>query len=403
MTEHAYKARIKGWIDAALSKKRLSLNELIWHLPGVNPDVVAQHVHGDKRIAEPTNVARSEEPLHALRFPVPHPLDYDWRFVESSRQLLLDRALALTDPRDPVVFLGAPTVFRAAVERDFPRDVTLIDSNGYIGGPQFTGGGRQVMTADIIKDEIPSLSGKVVITDPPWYEEYSRAFLWAVARVTACGGTVLLSAAPVGTRPSIEEEWVRTKSFASAVGLEFVSSEQVLRYRMPPFERNALRAAGHIDVEYDWRPGVLWTFLRTSANPAAERPFVCTNKNEWDERSMSGVRFRIRRRFGSRGGDPRLVTLVAGDILNSVSRRDPRRSTVDVWTSGNRVFGCAAPDSFVTILDAISTTTLAADAVERSLGRLLTDEERHHIAAAEDRVIEIVQREIEEYVNDWEG
>jgi len=403
VTEHVYRRRIKSWINAALSKNRLSLNELIRHLPGVDPDLVAEHVEGDDRIVQATNVARSNEPSHSLRFPVPHPLDYDWRFVADSRQLLLDRVLALTRPQDHVILVGAPTVFRAAVEHGFPRDMTLIDRNGYIGGPQFLTLPRRVITVDVTTDEIPCTTGALVITDPPWYEEYSKAFLWAAARLTALGGTVLLSAPPLGTRPGIEEEWIRMKSFASEIGLDFISSEQVLRYRMPPFERNALRAAGHGNVEADWRPGMLWTFSRTSATPTADRPLVLAKRHEWADRSMSGVRFRIRRRLEIFSRDPRLRTLVSGDVLDSVSRRDPRRSAVDVWTSGNRVFGCAATDLLLTIVDAISTSAPIICAVERSLGRTLTEEERDHIAATEDRVIEIVQRETTEYVNDWEG
>jgi hypothetical protein len=43
--------------------------------------------------------------------------------------------------------------------------------------------------------------------------------------------------------------------------------------------------------------------------------------------------------------------LVEGDILPSVSRRDLRRSQARLWTSGNRVFGCAAPSLLLRVLD----------------------------------------------------
>jgi hypothetical protein len=33
-----------------------------------------------------------------------------------------------------------------------------------------------------------------------------------------------------------------------------------------------------------------------------------------------------------------LVSLIEGDILPTVSRRDPRRRLAQVWTSGNRIF-----------------------------------------------------------------
>jgi hypothetical protein len=403
MTEQAYRARIKQWIDAALLKKRLSLNELIRHLPGVHPTIVAEHVSGDDRIAEPTTLGRLVEPVHTLRFPVPHPLDYDWRFTESSRDLLLQRALSLTGSADHVILLGAPTVFRAAVERQFPRRITLVDSNGYIGGSQFSSVPLNVITADITQDAIPCVTGELAITDPPWYEEYSRAFLWAAAQIVQSGGTVLLSAAPAGTRPGIEEEWERTKEFASTIGLEFISAERVLRYRMPPFELNALRAAGHFEVEHDWRPGMLWTFSRTESESSVVRPYVPSTKNEWLERCVSGVRFRVRQSFGETKVDPRLENIVPGDVLDSVSRRDSRRNEVEVWTSGNRIFRCTGTSILVLVLDAIAMGKPAAQVVAASLGRMLTDEERHHIRAAENHVIDLVHIETEEYVNGWEG
>ena len=188
MTEHAYRARIKAWIDSALSKRRLSLNELIRHLPGVHPDIVAAHVRGDERLAGASEVAVSAEPPHALRFPVPHPLDYDWRFVESSRQLLLDRAVEFTSAGDRVILLGAPTVFRAALERKIPRAMTLVEGNGFIVESKDLEGPRSVLRINVTQEDIPPLRGKVIITDPPWYEEYSKAFLWAAARVTIEGG-----------------------------------------------------------------------------------------------------------------------------------------------------------------------------------------------------------------------
>jgi len=403
MTEQAYRVRIKQWIDAALMKRRLSLNELIRQLPGVHPTIVAEHVGGDDRIAERKTLASSAEPVHPLRFPVPHPLDYDWRFTESSRDLLLQRALSVTGSADHVILLGAPTVFRAAVERQFPRRITLVDRNGYIDGPQFSSAPLTVITTDITRDPIPSVVGRLAITDPPWYEEYGRAFLWAAAQMVESGGTVLLSAAPAGTRPGIEEEWGRTKEFASSIGLEFISAQQVLRYRMPPFERNALRAAGYIDVEHDWRPGVLWTFTRTDSRSSVVRPYVPSSRDEWIERCLSGVRFRVRRSSKEAKVDPRLGSIVPGDILDSVSRRDSRRNEVDVWTSGNRIFRCTGTNILVSILDAISLAKPAAELVAASLGRMLTEEERHHIRRAENHVIDLVRMETEEYVTGWEG
>src|SRR5712691_8552322 len=39
-----------------------------------------------------------------------------------------------------------------------------------------------------------------------------------------------------------------------------------------------------------------------------------------------------------------LRSIVPGDVLSSISRRDPRRRKAAVWTSGNRLFGTDRPD-----------------------------------------------------------
>jgi len=400
--ERVFRERVTRWIETALRKKRLSLNELIRSLPGVHPKLIAEHVRGDKRILEELPVVNSNEPFHSYRLPVPHPLDFDWRFVESSRQLLLDRVLVSTGNEDNIILLGAPTVFRAAIEQDFPRNVTLVDKCGRIGGLP-SDCRHRVVTADLMKDGIPPMKGKVVVTDPPWYEDYTTAFLWTAAKVTEYGGTVLFSVAPEGTRPGIEEEWARAKSFARSVGLDFICSERCLRYKMPPFEQNALRAGGLFNVEHDWRPGELWTLSRTHTNGLIQRPLLSSEQEEWAERSISGVRFRVRDRHCARFGDPRLISIVPGDVLDSVSRRDPRRSEADVWTSGNRVYKCFGTNMLLVILDSILIGTSAEDAVQTSMGRLLTDQERLQVGNARDCVIEIARLERIEYASSWEG
>lgn len=58
----------------------------------------------------------------------------------------------------------------------------------------------------------------------------------------------------------------------------------------------------------------------------------------WQEVSFGPVRIKLRRT-----GPPNLGPLVPGDILDTVSRRDPVRQRIGLWTSGNRVFTLADP------------------------------------------------------------
>jgi hypothetical protein len=405
VTEQAYKARIKCWIEAALSKGHLSFNELVRLLPGVHPVDVAHYVQNDGRVRTTLNCpgAVIEEPSHDLKLPVPHPLEYDWRFVQSSRELLLSRALENTKNSDSVILLGAPTVYRAALETNFPRRVILIDANPYVSVLSSSHMHGTILATDVTSEKLPDIYAQTVITDPPWYEVYTRSFLWSAAHLTRTGGAVLLSTPPIGTRPGIQEEWSCTLEFADNIGLQLVATEQVLRYRMPPFERNALRAAGQHYIDQDWRPGVLATFVRNAATIRQPRPIFHPDQNDWAERSISGVRFKLRQQSVVTCIDPRLVKIVPGDVLDSVSRRDPRRSLVDVWTSGNRVFRCLDNQVLLLVMDALSAGTPAAGLVEHSLGRVLTSEERAHIERAANRVIEIADIENQEYVSEWEG
>ncbi len=53
----------------------------------------------------------------------------------------------------------------------------------------------------------------------------------------------------------------------------------------------------------------------------------------WHEANFGPVRIKLRRTE-----TPDLGSLVPGDILDTVSRRDPIRMRIGLWTSGNRVF-----------------------------------------------------------------
>lgn len=55
------------------------------------------------------------------------------------------------------------------------------------------------------------------------------------------------------------------------------------------------------------------------------------------------MRLFIRARDHARSDDASLFSLIDGDILPTVSRRDLRRRAAQIWTSGNRIFGTDNP------------------------------------------------------------
>jgi hypothetical protein len=402
---HEFQNTVRGWIGEALATSvEVSFNDLVCALPGVHPNDVAQGLD-QLRVKVLRETRRKGEctgrkPL--WRLPVPHPLDYDWRFTCESRSLLLGKLNEIVSSEGRVVFLGAPTLFRDAQDEPLGCRSFLIDACPEVVSALPAAHANQVFVADLLQNEIPVLSAKAVVADPPWYEEFATAFLWASSRIAELGGTVFLSTPPDGTRPGIKREWSRTVAFASDLGLILRSTEQCLRYYSPPFERNALQAAGHPDVQSEWRPGVLARFDKVRVSNVARSTRV-SERDEWVERSILGVRFRMRRMAAPRTRNPLLLRLVDRDVLPSVSRRDPRRHQADVWTSGNRIFACSDTEALAWILEALESGHRPDTSVESLLGRQLGRNEKEFVIDTAEQVSRLVSCELEEYVLKWEG
>lgn len=182
-------------------------------------------------------------------------------------------------------------------------------------------------------------------------------------------GFVLMSWPGRHTRPGIANERKALIGVAAEHGLVLVRHErQAVAYEAPLFERNALRSAGLGCVSRYWRRGDLFVFQRVGSGGGA-RPQLEYDIDEWDEVRGPGCRLRLRRRevaVSRPSGLPQVLSLVPGDVLPTVSRRDPRRTRVDVWTSGNRVFECADTPGLMTLVGIVVATgsqEAAADAV----------------------------------------
>jgi hypothetical protein len=111
-----------------------------------------------------------------------------------------------------------------------------------------------------------------------------------------------------------------------------VAEKSIVRYEMPHFELVSLRSAvPTIEVPSDWRTGDLLVLERSSAPQSF--PVILVQEAPFSEKRFGPARVKLRRTAG-----PDLSELVPGDVLDTVSRRDPIRSQIGLWTSGNRVF-----------------------------------------------------------------
>ena len=383
----------------------VDLDALLAVLPGVYPVEVIASIN---RLAERGVVSGRLRTtlIHSGRFvlglqaapyrcsfglPVPHPLDYDWRFTEQAVNDLLRECRSLGQK---MICLGTPTVFVAAGRNRAFADVVLIDKNATTVDRLSVLSPGKVHELDLFTDPLPKLQAEVLVMDPPWYCEHIAAFLWAASRLCPVRGSVLVSLPPRGTRPTIREELRSVFSWAKQLG--FVTQrleENALAYGTPPFERNALRAVGIGLAANDWRRGTLCIFEKVNDKDVPRPRINSTDFENWREASLLGSRFFFRRGTHVGFDDPTLATVVPGDILPSVSRRHRLREYADVWSSGNRVFRCRAPGVLKTIVEALADGHDPSDAVVTSTGyeldsrskRLVTRAAQtiHHLAAVE--------------------
>lgn len=381
---NAFVEQVDQWVIVGLRSGARDFTSLLRTLPGIYPTEVVDSL---RRLQENPAVAESARAIllasesddshfagwrPASRLPTPHPLDYDWRFtVEAIETLLLN----CDDCKTGLICLGSPTVFVSAIER-FGRDrVVLFDQNAAAirRSAEMLHKSRAIQI-DVFADSVPAIHSDVVVADPPWYLEHMKAFLWFASKMCCVGGRVLMSIPPHGTRPTVAAELDQVFAYARRLGLSFRRiQEDCLAYETPPFESNALRAAGcEIVRGTSWRRGTLCIFQRI-ASVNLKRPKFYRPTARWMEADLHGTRFRFRCQDRDRIGfnDPALIPLVAGDILPSVSRRHHLRAHADVWSSGNRVFRCEGSHILHQIVELLAKKT-SPDAIPSSLKMPLT-------------------------------
>lgn len=386
-----YQRQIDKWVLAEVQKGVSAFDDLLCILPGVYPTHVAasiarlweagvitkvQRLRAMKR-RENLRPARSP---HAFSLPPPHPLDFDWRYSPETIERLVGIAVAATQPGETVALLGTPSIHVAQLAQQHGRRFVLIDANPVtVESVKTLDAHRTVYKRDLFVDPVPTLEAAAVIADPPWYDEYIEAFLWAAAQVSRPDAQVFVSLPAVGTRPGSRTERRAFRSTAKQMSMQV--EEMRLRevaYVSPPFETNALIAAGWTDLPADWRRGDLG-ILRTSG-PSGSRPTREAREPRWEEHSLGLVRIRVRRDPPTRVVDPTLEELVPGAVLADVSRRHRFRDLAKVWTSGNRVYRSESPRLLLVVLQALATGSNPRSAVASTIGRTPTAEEDRAIA-----------------------
>jgi hypothetical protein len=409
MTENAeFSNQVDDWVRAVVTSGIDTWQGLLRSLPGVYPELVLESLKKQQicdRISFPAlNTDFGESGRHVAyqlwaegHLPTPHPLDACWWFGNSSISVLLEYLRDRDVCVDRVILIGIPTVFHVLRKKGTLKHVTLIDADPQVVSMAHLTNGYRVFLSNVVRDVVPPCCGDVILADPPWYESEMRAFLWAARNCSKSGGTIITSVPPRGTRPGISEEWRRILAWATGLGIELIEyREAALSYLSPPFEQNALAAAGVAGASVEWRRGDLAIF-RCFGPVSHPRP-LDPGTETWEDCCIEGVRFRVRGARPGEWSDPTFHTIGHTEVLSSVSRRDHRRDLVDVWTSGNRVFRCSGRWIVLHILRAMASNIDPECEISRVVPHaLLCDKNRRLVRCAVEKISEIVRIERLEY------
>lgn len=408
-----FDALIETWVDQALASGHKDFGAIVAALPGVYPADVLRAIerlrakttsgrvlltrgHLERCITQPDLDGRDQPIL-----PVPHPLDFEWRFANEAVDVLLAECARRLQRDEWTALIGASSLVLAASRRLRLERIITIDANREMlefvqrQYPAVVG-----MGVDVMRDPAPDSKVKVVVLDPPWYPEVMRGFLWVASEMCSLGGSILLSIPPIGTRPGILAERHEFFKWAVSAGLEVEKVQTgILPYASPPFERSALMARGIQNIPITWRRGDLVILSKVGLNQAARTISKSEGCPPWVEERLGRVRIRVRVRPESGFRDPVLLKMVDNDVLDSVSRRDPRRAQVDVWTSGNRVFRCMGTEVLRRILACMRQGLVETEVLAAHLGRHLSSDEKAKVESTRVKVEGLVS--LEEYEHSY--
>ena len=358
----------------------LAVMDRLAKLPGVGAEVLT-------RIRRDARTPRRGQPAGGNLLPLPHPLDFEWRFAEQTCREMVAAAAEMTRKGETILLYGTPGLAYAAMSLPVrSRRVVFAGAETVVTRRlavlnRATDRPIAMVSASRLAEGYTS----AVLVDPPWYPDYLQPMLRSAARVCRADGIVLASLPPAGVRPGIADERVALAEFAEGQGLQLESLEELaVSYETPFFESNALEAAG-VFAPAVWRRGDLAVYRR-GREPVEEcRPEP--GDEYWEEVEIDGMRLRVRPDSEAASTTEDLQTLIRGEVLPSVSRREPRRALANVWTSGNRIYRAGNP------MVALEAAHACRDGYAPTLWRNLVEEDRFNALIERLREIAAVEGE----------
>lgn len=322
------------------------------------------------------------------RLALPHPLDAEWRFNDETAKDLVQRALDATGAGDSILLLGVPTVVLEAARSGANR-IFLVkgDSNVIADGVRKAVAGDLRFKFDFSVDPIAAAA----VLDPPWYVDQFVEMLSLAAACCRREAKIFASAAARDVRPEITADWVRIGTNAEGVGLELKKIDKnVLIYRTPLFELNALFASGVNAWLPDWRRGNLATYVKQGAS--TETPKAARARSF--EVTVEGIRLRLVLDTHNNRGE--FLPLSEGEVFPSVSRRAPDRGKANLWTTGNRAFIAPTEKTLTAMLELAHSRDLLPKRLNPELLELRNRYSIDEVKPLIQKLTELAERELAE-------
>lgn len=379
LDDAALRTTIELWLRDLDDDIVVDINKVFECSPGVYPTTLIELWRQELRNRHlvPTSQTTAARALASKGgLPVGHPVDADWRFTPESSSELIRMATSGLSLGTSVAHVGAPSTFlRCVLTEDQRRHILLDRNTAVIDALAAKGVTPPHMMFGVDLEAIARLHVGVhaAIVDPPWYASDTRLFLAVAASMCRPNATVVLCQPASATRPGVTQERSVALKQLGALGLEFHRLYSgAVRYATPHFEAVSLRAAvDGVAIPLGWRRGDVLLLKRTESGlPAVS---LQPSNDSWREVTFGPVRIKL----AIRSTGVELGSLVPGDVLTTVSRRDPVRPHIGMWTSGNRIFTVANPDAIAKLIRMCEADLMAGqfdvDNVAANAGQLRLD------------------------------
>jgi|ERR1700754_2277911 len=270
-------------------------------------------------------------PFCDSRLPLPHPLDFEWRFSNTTIDQLLGRLSSVCDPQDKVLLVCTPAVALRAFDSDRFRHLIYASR---MDDP-VTASLKEICDERVqfvdVRDDLSRIGATGAIVDPPWYDDIALPLVTQTLRGLAQSGALLVCFPDRLSGCSSASMLSKIVRDSKAFGLEHLRLlGDKLRYETPFFELSALRDQGLYSVHPQWRTGRL-AFGRRTLNEIPMHRFPAGE--DWSEIGEGGWRMRLRQPPTNLVGSDK----ARFNVRRSISRVSTGAGDEQCWTVGNRV------------------------------------------------------------------